>query len=116
MDANGFMHPKANGGFLQPFNPKEINNHFTEANSWQYSTYVPHDLPYYISMMGGQARMESFLDRLFTSSSVMTGREQSDITGVIGQYAHGNEPSHHAAYLYNYVGRHDKTAEMASLL
>ena len=112
LDPDGFMHGKRNGGFVTPFNPTEVNNYYTEANSWQYSTYVPHDLPNYISMMGGQARMESFLDRLFTSSSVMTGREQSDITGVIGQYAHGNEPSHHAAYLYNYVGRHDKTAEM----
>ena len=112
LDPDGFMHGKRNGGFVTPFNPTEVNNYYTEANSWQYSTYVPHDMPYYISMMGGQTRMESFLDRLFTSSSVMTGREQSDITGVIGQYAHGNEPSHHAAYLYNYVGRHDKTAEM----
>ena len=112
LDPNGFMHGKVNGGFVEPFNPTEVNNFYTEANSWQYSTYVPQDLPGYITMMGGKKRMESFLDRLFTSSSVMTGREQSDITGVIGQYAHGNEPSHHAAYLYNYVGRYDKTAEM----
>ena len=112
LDPNGFMHGKMNGGFVEPFNPTEVNNFYTEANSWQYSTYVPQDLPGYITMMGGKKRMESFLDRLFTSSSVMTGREQSDITGVIGQYAHGNEPSHHAAYLYNYVSRYDKTAEM----
>ncbi|MBO7648707.1 MAG: GH92 family glycosyl hydrolase [Bacteroidales bacterium] len=100
LDPNGFMHGKINGGFVEPFNPTEVNNFYTEANSWQYSTYAPQDLPGYIKMMGGMERTESFLDRLFTSSSVMTGREQSDITGVIGQYAHGNEPSHHAAYLY----------------
>ncbi len=112
LDPNGFMHGKVNGGFVEPFNPTEVNNFYTEANSWQYSTYAPQDLPGYIKMMGGMERTESFLDRLFTSSSVMTGREQSDITGVIGQYAHGNEPSHHAAYLYNYVGRYDKTVNM----
>ena len=63
-------------------------------------------------MMGGPGTMEKFLDLLFNSSSEMAGREQVDITGVIGQYAHGNEPSHHAAYLYNFVGKPDKTQEV----
>ncbi len=112
LDPDGFMHAKINGGFISPFNPTEVNNHYTEANSWQYSTYVPHNIHEYIYEMGGTERMERFLDRLFHSSSKMTGREQSDITGVIGQYAHGNEPSHHAAYLYNYVRRYDKTCDM----
>lgn len=113
LDPNGFMHGKVNGGFIEPFDPTEVNNYFTEANSWQYSTYVPHDIPGYIQIMGGRQRTEDFLDQLFHGSSVMTGRNQSDITGIIGQYAHGNEPSHHAIYLYNYIGRYDKTIELA---
>ena len=109
IDNNGFMHGRMNGGFATPFSPREVNNFYTEANCWQYTTYVPHDFNSYIEMMGGSKKMEMFLDKLFNSSSQMSGRVQSDITGVIGQYAHGNEPSHHAAYLYNYVGRPDKT-------
>jgi predicted alpha-1,2-mannosidase len=112
MDSNGFMHGRMNGGFVTPFNPREVNNFFTEANCWQYTTYVPHDFNTYIELMGGPKKMEAFLDLLFNSSSEMAGREQADITGVIGQYAHGNEPSHHAAYLYNFVGRPDKTQEL----
>ena len=112
IDANGFMHGRMNGGFVTPFNPREVNNFYTEANCWQYTTYVPHDFNTYIDMMGGAKKMELFLDRLFNSTSEMAGRDQADITGVIGQYAHGNEPSHHAAYLYNFVGRPDKTQDM----
>ena len=112
IDENGFMHGRMNSGFVTPFNPREVNNFFTEANCWQYTTYVPHDFNTFIDLMGGPKAMESFLDKLFNSSSEMAGRDQADITGVIGQYAHGNEPSHHAAYLYNYVGRPDKTQEM----
>ena len=112
MDDRCFMHPRRNGGFITPFDPTEVNNHFTEANCWQYSTYVPHDVNGWIRMFGSNKCVEQFLDSLFYGSSVMTGREQSDITGVIGQYAHGNEPSHHAAYLYAYLGRQWKTAEL----
>ena len=112
MDENGFMHAKANGGFKVPFDPTEVNNNYTEANCWQYSTYVPHDVTNYVKLMGGEKAMETFLDTLFYGDSKMTGRDQSDITGVIGQYAHGNEPSHHAAYLYNYIGKPWKTQEL----
>lgn len=108
MDAQHFMHARRNGGFVTPFDPTEVNNHYTEANSWQYSTYVPHDVPAWIEMMGGKAQAEAFLDSLFNTSSKTSGRDQSDITGMIGQYAHGNEPSHHAAYLYAYLGAPDK--------
>ena len=108
MDPDGFMHARRNGGFVTPFNPTEVNNHFTEANSWQYSTYVPHDVAGWISQIGGKEKAEAFLDSLFNTSSETTGRDQSDITGMIGQYAHGNEPSHHAAYLYAYVNAPDK--------
>ncbi len=112
MDPSGFMRGRMNGGFMTPFNPREVNNFYTEANCWQYTTYVPHDFNTFIDMMGGQRKMELFLDRLFNSSSEMAGRAQADITGVIGQYAHGNEPSHHAVYLYNFVGRPDKCQEL----
>ncbi|MBP5516871.1 MAG: GH92 family glycosyl hydrolase [Bacteroidales bacterium] len=112
MDANGFMHPRRNGAFMTPFNPAEVNNHFTEANSWQYSSYVPHDVNGWIEMIGGKEKAIQFLDNLFNSTTKLAGREQSDITGLIGQYAHGNEPSHHAAYLYAYLGQQYKTAEL----
>jgi predicted alpha-1,2-mannosidase len=107
----GFMRPKKNGGWDKPFDPKEINNNFTEGNSWQYSFFVPQDIPGMIEAYGGDAKFEAKLDELFNSESKTTGREQADVTGLIGQYAHGNEPSHHMAYLYNYVGKPEKTAE-----
>jgi len=108
MDADGFMHARRNGGFLTPFDPTEVNNNYTEANCWQYSSYVPHDVEGWMARLGGKEKAEAFLDTLFNTSSKTTGRDQSDITGMIGQYAHGNEPSHHAAYLYAYVGAPEK--------
>ena len=107
----GFMRPKKNGGWDKPFEPREINNNFTEGNSWQYSFFVPQDIDGMIQAYGGKAKFEAKLDELFNSESKTTGREQADVTGLIGQYAHGNEPSHHMAYLYNYVGKPEKTAQ-----
>ena len=112
LDPNGFMRPKYNGAWIVPFNPTEVNNHFTEGNSWQYSTYIPHDFTNYIALRGGDAIVEQFLDSLFYTTAGLSGRHQVDVTGLIGQYAHGNEPSHHAAYLYNYVGKPWKTQEL----
>ena len=112
LDPQGFMRPKFNGAWWIPFNPAEVNNHYTEANSWQYSTYVPHDFSSYIQLKGGETVTARFLDSLFNTSSDLSGRHQVDVTGLIGQYAHGNEPSHHAAYLYNYVGQPWKTQEL----
>lgn len=106
---SGYMRPRSNGGWLSPFDPREVNFSFTEANSWQYSFFVPQDVTGLISMMGGRERFVEKLDGLFTADSRTTGREQADITGLIGQYAHGNEPSHHMAYLYNYAGTPWKT-------
>lgn len=111
--STGFMRPKSNQAFLSPFDPREVNNHFTEANSWQYSFYVPQDINTLMDWMGGKEKFASKLDELFTSDSRTTGREQSDITGLIGQYAHGNEPSHHAAYLYSFAGKPVKAQSMA---
>ena len=112
MDADGFMHPRSNGGFIMPFAPGEVNNHFTEANSWQYSTYVPHDFTTYVKMAGGAQHVGVMLDSLFFGNTKMTGRQQADLTGVMGQYAHGNEPGHHAPYMYNYVGHPWKTQQV----
>ena len=107
----GFMRPKKNGGWDKPFDPREINNNFTEGNSWQYSFFVPQDIEGMIAAYGGNDKFEAKLDEMFNSESKTTGREQVDVTGLIGQYAHGNEPSHHMAYLYNYIGKPEKTTE-----
>jgi hypothetical protein len=107
--ASGFMRPRTNGNWIEPFDPREVTFAFTEANSWQYSFFVPHDVSGLIKLMGGKPQFAQKLDRLFAADSRTTGREQADITGLIGQYAHGNEPSHHIAYLYNYTGQPWKT-------
>jgi predicted alpha-1,2-mannosidase len=108
----GFMRPRRNGAFISAFDPREVNNHYTEANSWQYSFFVPHDVAGLIELMGGDPQAEAKLDGLFSAPSRTTGRSQADITGMIGQYAHGNEPSHHMAYLYDHIGRPWKTQSL----
>jgi len=110
----GFMRPLKNGDWLKPFDPREVNNNFTEANSWQYSFYMPHDIQGYIQLIGGVKKFENQLNGLFSAPSQTTGRDQSDITGLIGQYAHGNEPSHHIIYLYNYTSTPYKTQQLVS--
>ena len=106
---SGFMRPRSNGGWLARFDPREVSFNFTEANSWQYTFFAPQDISGLISLMGGKQNFARKLDELFTAESKTTGRDQADITGLIGQYAHGNEPSHHVAYLYDYVGQPWKT-------
>ena len=103
-----FMRARLNGRWFSPFDPREVNNNYTEANSWQYSFFVPQDIPGLIEALGGPEAFEARLDALFEAPQQTTGRTQADITGQIGQYAHGNEPSHHIAYLYDAVGRPDK--------
>lgn len=110
--STGFMRARFNGGFMDPFDPTEVNFNFTEANSWQYSFYVPQDVPGLIALHGGKDNLDKKLDELFSTNANVSGREQPDITGLIGQYAHGNEPSHHMAYLYNYVDKPEKTQAM----
>ena len=107
--ATGFMRPRSNGTWVEPFDPREVTFAFTEANSWQYTFFAPQDIGGLVALMGGRGQFARKLDELFTADSRTTGREQVDITGLIGQYAHGNEPSHHMAYLYNYVGQPWKT-------
>ena len=105
----GFMRPRTNGNWAEPFDPREVTFSFTEANAWQYTFFVPQDVNGLIDLMGGREKFAGKLDELFAAESRTTGREQADITGLIGQYAHGNEPSHHMAYLYNYAGQPWKT-------
>jgi len=105
----GFMRPRLNGGWLTPFNPTTVDWHFTEANSWQYSFYVPHDITGLYNLHGGKEQFANKIDELFETDNTISGRDQKDITGLIGQYAHGNEPSHHMAYLYNFVNQPWKT-------
>ncbi|MGB0887164.1 MAG: GH92 family glycosyl hydrolase [Vicingaceae bacterium] len=108
---SGFMQSKMNGAWRTGFDPAEVNFNFTEANSWQYSMFVPQDIDGLIHLHGGAANFDKKLDLLFNTKMELSGRHQVDITGLIGQYAHGNEPSHHMAYLYNYVGKPYKTQE-----
>lgn len=108
----GFMRARFNGGWFAPFAPEEVNFNYTEANAWQYSLFVPQDISGLMQLLGGAEKMEAWLDKLFSTSSELKGTEQADITGLIGQYAHGNEPSHHKAYLYNFVGKPHKTQAM----
>ena len=98
------MRPKQNGNWISPFAPNEVTFHFTEGNSWVYSFFVPQDVNGLIELYGGKANFRKKLDELFTTEQKLAGRDQPDITGLIGQYAHGNEPSHHIAYLYSYAG------------
>ena len=95
------------GSFRTPFNPRyssHMKSDYTEGNAFQWSFFAPHDMDDFITAIGGKNELETRLDTLFTTSSQIDGAEASgDITGLIGQYAHGNEPSHHMAYLYNWT-------------
>ena len=106
---SGFFRGRMRNTWQAPFDPFEVNNNYTEANAWQYGFYVPHDMNGFISLHRGKENLEKKLDELFAAQSETTGRDQADITGLIGQYAHGNEPSHHIAYLYNYLNKPWKT-------
>ena len=115
--STGFARPKdSNGKWLDPFDPKFVgqgkDRHYTEANAWQYTLFVPHDVNGVINLSGGRSNFVAKLDTLFTTSSEIKSTV-SDITGLIGQYAHGNEPGHHTVYLYNYAGVPWKTQNMA---
>ncbi len=107
----GLARAYKSGMWETPFEPREVNNNFTEANSWQYSFFVPHDVSGLIRIHGGDSAFCAKLDSLFTATKATSGRTQVDITGLIGQYAHGNEPSHQTAYLYAYAGQPWKTYE-----
>ncbi len=108
----GFMRPRDHRGhWLEPFDPLAYTRNYTQANAWQYTTFVPHDLQGLIDMMGGDQAFGQWLDRFFTTENPTTyqGRRSSL---MIGQYYHGNEPSHHVAYLYDHAGMPWKTQAM----
>lgn len=100
-----FFRPKRmDGNWETPFNPIEVGRAYTEATAWQYRFFVPHDVSGMAQLFGGKKEFITALDSIFTVESDVHG-DLVDITGLIGQYVHGNEPSHHIAYLYDYVGQ-----------
>lgn len=101
---------------FSPFEARHMKDDFTEGNAWQYTWLAPHDVTGLIGILGGEKRFTEKLDSFFTTEGDMGKEASMDITGLIGQYAHGNEPSHHIAYLYNYVGQPWKTAEKVRLI
>ncbi len=114
----GFTRAKdSKGKWVEPFDPYFSEHEpekamFTEGNSWQHSWFVPQDIYGLINAHGSEQKFIQKLDSLFTVSSQLNGTNVSnDISGLVGQYAHGNEPSHHIAYLYNYAGMPGKSAE-----
>ena len=111
----GFMRGKlSDGTWRQNFNPYQsihLEDDYVEGNAWQYTWLVPHDVEGLVSAFGGKASFVKKLDSLFTVKSTLNKGASIDITGMIGQYAHGNEPSHHILYLYPFVGQQWKTAE-----
>jgi predicted alpha-1,2-mannosidase len=112
-----FMRGKlASGEWRTPFDPlysRHRLDDYTEGNAWQYTWFVPHDVEGLIRLFGGREAFVLKLDSLFTLKEQVRGEQSSpDISGLIGQYAHGNEPSHHIAYLYNYAGQPWKTQAM----
>lgn len=104
-----FFRARRGAQWFAPFDPREVNFNYTEANAWQYSAFAPHAVGNLIQLHGGKKNFSAHLDSLFNTNPRTTGRDQADITGLIGQYAHGNEPSHHMAYLYNYTHESPKT-------
>ncbi|MBB4038149.1 putative alpha-1,2-mannosidase [Dysgonomonas hofstadii] len=104
----------SNGKFREPFNPVKSSHQgddYTEGNAWQYTWLVPHDIPGLINLMGGRDTFIQKLDSLFIVQGDLGEEASPDISGLIGQYAHGNEPSHHILYMYPYVNQPWKTAE-----
>ena len=107
----------SDGSWITPFDPASVQrpSNYVEGNAWQWAWFVPQDVEGLMELVGGQKSFEAHLDTLFTTSSELTGdpNAAADVTGMIGQYAHGNEPSHHIPYLYNYAGAPRKTQALA---
>lgn len=112
--STNFLRAKlSDGKWKLPFNPRSSehrNNEYTEGNAWQYSWFVPQDVEGLVNLFGSKEKFIEKLDSLFTIESKLEGENpSSDISGMIGQYAHGNEPSQHIAYMYSFVGQSWKT-------
>ena len=113
--ATSFMQPRdSHGAFVKPFDPEEYSAHICESNAWQYFWSVQHDIPGLIDLVGGNERFGQKLDSMFTFHPSDTSKLPIFSTGMIGQYAHGNEPSHHAIYLFNAIGQPWKTQQYAA--
>lgn len=110
-----FRGKRMDGNWESPFNSLAVGRAYTEATAWQYRFFAPHDVNGMIQLFGGKEEFTTALDDIFSTDTEVHG-DLVDITGLIGQYAHGNEPSHHIAYLYNYVGEPWKTQEMSRRL
>ena len=108
----GHVRGKVQGFWYSPFKATEVNNFFSEGNSWHYSFAAPQDISGLIKLYGGNQKFVAKLNELFTTTETLSGREQPDVTGLIGQYAQGNEPSHHMAYLFNYAGQPWRSQEL----
>lgn len=107
-----FFRPrKKDGSFVKPFSPKEYTEYYCESNAWQYFWHVQHDIPGLIQLLGKKAFVAK-LDSMFSYEHEAGDKLPIFSTGMIGQYAHGNEPSHHVAYLYNQIGQPEKTQKM----
>jgi predicted alpha-1,2-mannosidase len=119
---SNFVRPRgSNGEWLQPFDPRAMGHgekwrDFTESNAWEATFLNQHDLYAYMQLFGGEQAFERKLDELFNTSSALPADAPPDIAGMVGQYAHGNEPSHHVAYLYAYTGAHHKTQARVRML
>ncbi len=103
-----FRGKRSDGSWITPFDPFEVSRDLTEATSWQYRFFVPHDIQGLVNLFGGEKPFINALDSLFIAESKIKDKAM-DISGLLGQYAHGNEPSHHMAYLYSYLGQPHKT-------
>jgi predicted alpha-1,2-mannosidase len=118
----GFMRGKlSNGNWVEPFDPY-VSEHgfegqYIEGTAWQHSFFVPHDVNGLATLYGGKEKLIAKLDTLFTTRSELRGDNISiDVSGLIGQYAHGNEPSHHIAYMYTALGSPDKAADRIRMI
>jgi predicted alpha-1,2-mannosidase len=115
--ASGFFRARnSDGKFKEPFDPllseHGFEGQYIEGTAWQHSFFVPHDVEGFATLHGGTEKLIQKLDQLFTAPSELHGEDVSiDVTGLIGQYAHGNEPSHHIIYLYTQLGRPDKASQ-----
>ena len=111
----GYMRALDKDGKFRPiegFKPGYQTADYTEGNPWQYTFLVPHDVPGLMELLGGKLAFEKKLDELLTADGDLGADANPDITGLIGQYAHGNEPSHHILYMYNYADKPHKTQKM----
>ncbi len=119
----GFVRGKqSDGEWVTPYNPRSLGHDqvkwrdYTETNGWQATFLNQHDIYGYAGLFGGEKAFEAKLDALFTTPADANEATLSDISGLVGQYAHGNEPSHHVAYLYAYTGAHYKTQSRVRML